>query len=96
MTEIFRATIQSDESDLPPMVQGRFPWTLDLEEDELLAAVTKLLSVEDGVPKGSSFIYDTNAPAGKRRLWLSEVSLRRLEEAAADVPPGEGRHLQAE
>lgn len=77
--EATRGTVVRDDDDFPPMLQGRFPWVLDVSPDELLAIVTKLLSTEDGIRVGSSFVHDANAPVGKRRLWLSDISLERLK-----------------
>lgn len=93
MTNLFRAT-QADEPGFPTLLEGKFPWVVDLDEEELLAVVAKLLSAEGGMPKGSSFIYDANAPIGRRRLWVSEASLHRLQEAAAEIAAHEGRHLE--
>lgn len=66
-------------STLSPMLQDRFPCILDVDPEEMLAIVTLLLSSDGNLTKGSSFVYDTNAPADLRRLWLSEVSRQRLD-----------------
>lgn len=72
--------VRTTGTDGPWVLEDWFPWLLDIPPEEMLAIITKLLSVEDGMLKGSSFIYDAGAaPEGMRRLWLSDASLRRLE-----------------
>lgn len=59
---------------LPPM----FPYYIEDTPEDVKALVTILILPRQGVPNGSSFAVTSDAPRGKRRLWLSEASFQTL------------------
>ena len=59
---------------LPPM----FPYYIEDTPEDIQALATILILPRPGVPNGSSFAITSDAPLGKRRLWLSEASLKTL------------------
>jgi hypothetical protein len=48
--------------------------------------VKMLMEPSDQHPDGSSFAVTSDAPAGRRTIWLSEASYQTLR--AADILPG--------
>lgn len=59
---------------------GRFTWWMEVPESDVPEVALFLLVPDEHAPNGSSFVVDANAPTGYRRIWLSEVSHKRLEE----------------
>lgn len=82
MTEAKR-TSEPDEDGRPPLLEfRRFPWVIDVELEEARRIIERLLDDDGGrFPAGSSFVVDANAKPGWRRIWLSRVSMTRLEGA---------------
>ena len=55
-----------------------FPHVIEVTERQAFVAFHILLAADDEALNGSSFSITSNAPPGKRLLWLSVVSLQRL------------------
>jgi hypothetical protein len=78
------------------MYQGlpdAFPYSIIVPEDNVSKLILPLIHPAGNAPNGSSFAVTSDAPEGKRRVWLSDSSFRRvatqLEEAQAEPPvPG--------
>jgi hypothetical protein len=70
-----------------------FPYSVVVPEDNVSRLILPLIHTAGNAPNGSSFAVTSDAPEGKRRIWLSDISFRRvatqLEEAQAEPPvPG--------
>lgn len=58
-----------------------FPFAVVLPMEKAMEYITILINQESIAPHGSSFALTTDGTVpGHRRLWLSEVSMRRLDQ----------------
>jgi hypothetical protein len=55
-----------------------FPYYIEDTPEDIQALATILILPRQSAPNGSSFAITSDAPRGKRRLWLSEASLKTL------------------
>ena len=57
-----------------------FPYCITVDDEHVNPIIFALSAKTQKFPNGSSFAVTSDAKSGKRRIWLSAISHRRLSE----------------